>query len=59
MVAPQTPLLVTYFGELSPLLLFSASALVSGLLALLFPETLNKKMPDTVLEAEQIGNSAS
>ncbi|XP_060852099.1 organic cation transporter protein-like [Rhopalosiphum padi] len=59
MVAPQTPLLVTYFGELSPLLLFSGSALLSGLLALLFPETLNKKMPDTVLEAEQIGNSTS
>ncbi|XP_060866747.1 organic cation transporter protein-like [Metopolophium dirhodum] len=59
MVAPQTPLLVTYFGELSPLLLFSVSALLSGLLALLFPETLNKKMPDTVLEAEQIGNSSS
>ncbi|KAL5242557.1 hypothetical protein ACI65C_009967 [Semiaphis heraclei] len=59
MVAPQTPLLITYFGELSPLLLFSGSALLSGLLALLFPETLNKKMPDTVLEAEQIGNSTS
>ncbi|VVC35894.1 Sugar transporter, conserved site,Major facilitator superfamily domain,Major facilitator, sugar [Cinara cedri] len=59
MVAPQTPLLATYFGESAPLLLFGGAALVSGLLALLFPETYNKRMPDTVLEAEEIGKPNS
>lgn len=30
-------------------------SLVAGLLKLLFPETLNVKLPDTIKEAESIG----
>jgi len=50
---------VTYFGESAPLLLFGGAAFLSGFSALLFPETFNKKMPDTVLEAEAIGKTSS
>lgn len=39
-----------------PLILFGAVALVAGLLALLLPETLGYKLPDTAEEAERIGN---
>jgi hypothetical protein len=35
--------------------LFGAVALVAGFLALLFPETLGHTLPDSVLEAEQLG----
>jgi hypothetical protein len=30
--------------------------MVSGMLAFSFPETLNVKLPDTIEEAEKIGN---
>jgi len=30
-------------------------SILAGLLTLLFPETLHKKLPDTVQEAENIG----
>ncbi|XP_050525311.1 organic cation transporter-like protein isoform X2 [Daktulosphaira vitifoliae] len=55
MVAPQSPLLVSYFGQSAPIILFSGATFVAGCSALFFPETFNKKMPDTVLEAEAIG----
>ncbi|XP_050424536.1 organic cation transporter-like protein [Adelges cooleyi] len=55
MIAPQSPLLSTYFGQSAPLIMFSGAAFIAGCLALLFPETFNRKMPDTVLEAEAIG----
>lgn len=38
-----------------PLILFGSSAIVSGLLVLQFPETLNTTLPDTVEEAENLG----
>lgn len=38
-----------------PLLMFGGSALISGLLVLLLPETHNTKLPDTVEEAVDIG----
>ncbi|XP_025416341.1 organic cation transporter-like protein [Sipha flava] len=57
MLAPQIPLLAIYFGERAPLIVFGGTAFLSGVLALLFPETFNKKMPDTVLEAENIGKT--
>lgn len=37
-----------------PLLIFGVSALSSGMLVLLLPETLNTRLPDTVEEAEQL-----
>jgi hypothetical protein len=44
--------------ESLPLLLFGGISVVSGLFSLSFPETLNSKLPDTVREAENIGNKA-
>nr|CAD7429241.1 unnamed protein product [Timema monikensis] len=55
-VAPQTPLLAEYMESL-PLLLFGGMSLLSGALALFFPETLGTKLPDTVEEAENIGKT--
>lgn len=40
-----------------PLILFGSLSLLSGLLALQFPETLNTILPDTVEEAENIGKN--
>jgi len=54
MVAPQMPLLEKIWKPL-PLLLFGAMGTIAGLLSLLFPETLNTKLPDTIEEAENIG----
>lgn len=54
MVSPQMPLLSLVWVPL-PLVLFGAMATIAGLLALLFPETLNIKLPDTIEEAENIG----
>lgn len=55
--APQTPLLVRYYASL-PLLLFGSISIVSGLLVLRFPETLNTNLPDTIEEAEQLGKKS-
>jgi OCT family organic cation transporter-like MFS transporter 4/5 len=38
-----------------PLLIYGALALCGGLLSLLLPETLNKKLPDTIEEGEMFG----
>jgi hypothetical protein len=38
-----------------PLLIYGALALGGGLLSLLLPETLNKKLPDTITEGEMFG----
>lgn len=40
-----------------PLILFGSLSIVSGLLGLLFPETLNTTLPDTVEQAENIGKN--
>nr|CAD7445168.1 unnamed protein product [Timema bartmani] len=52
----MTYLLAQYMESL-PLLLFGGMSLLSGALALLFPETLRTKLPDTVEEAENIGKT--
>lgn len=54
MVAPQTPLLARYMPSL-PMLMFGGCAIISGLLILQFPETLDTRLPDTVQEAKDIG----
>lgn len=40
-----------------PLVLFAAMSVTAGLISLLFPETLNTKLPDTIEEAENIGKN--
>ncbi|KAG6440883.1 hypothetical protein O3G_MSEX001467 [Manduca sexta] len=52
-VAPQMPLLAIYVDWL-PSVLFGSTALVAGGLMLTTPETLNTRLPDTILEAEQL-----
>ncbi|XP_041984795.1 solute carrier family 22 member 1-like [Aricia agestis] len=54
LLAPQTPLLVQYYSGL-PSLIFGGCSLLSGALALFMPETANTQLPDTVDEAEMIG----
>lgn len=39
-----------------PFVLFASFALLSGALILVTPETLGSKLPDTMEEAENIGN---
>lgn len=54
MLAPQTPLLARYSKSL-PLLSMGGLALVSGIMSLQFPETLNTQLPDTVQQALSFG----
>ncbi|XP_044259278.1 organic cation transporter protein-like [Tribolium madens] len=56
MIAPQTPLLAQIWEPL-PIIMFTAMATIAGLLTLLFPETVNIKLPDTIDEAISIGKS--
>lgn len=53
-LAPYTLLLGDHWRPL-PLLIYGALALCGGLLSLLLPETLNKKLPDTIEEGEAFG----
>ncbi|XP_034253555.1 organic cation transporter protein-like isoform X2 [Thrips palmi] len=56
-IAPQTRLLARLMESL-PMILFGSMSLASGLLALVFPETHNTKLPDNIEEAENIGKPA-
>ncbi|XP_066993627.2 solute carrier family 22 member 2 [Anabrus simplex] len=53
-MAPQTPLLAKYVESL-PIIMFCILSISSGVLTLLLPETVNVKLPDTVMEAEKLG----
>ncbi|CAH1173867.1 unnamed protein product [Phaedon cochleariae] len=55
MIAPQTPLLAQIWKPL-PVVCFSVMSVVAGLLTMLFPETSNIKLPDTIEEAENISS---
>lgn len=37
-------------------MMFGGSAMISGLLVLLLPDTINTKLPDTIEEAEDLGH---
>ena len=41
-----------------PSVIFGVMGVLSGLLTFLLPETLNRKLPDTIAEAEEIGRFA-
>lgn len=58
LLAPFVPLLQFVFDFL-PLLLFGIVAFISGVLATMLPETLGRKLPDTIEEAENIGKKPS
>ncbi|GFG37619.1 hypothetical protein Cfor_12698, partial [Coptotermes formosanus] len=53
-LAPYTLLLGDHWRPL-PLLIYGALALCGGVLSLLLPETLNKKLPDTIEDGELFG----
>ncbi|XP_069361296.1 solute carrier family 22 member 1-like [Maniola hyperantus] len=54
LLAPQTPLLMTYWTGL-PAVIFGLTSLLSGALTLFMPETARTQLPDTIQEAEVIG----
>lgn len=56
LLAPFVPLLKFIFDFL-PLLVFGIVAFIAGILAKFLPETLGRKLPDTIEEAESIGKS--
>lgn len=44
------------FGHYVPILLFGMLSFMAGALAFLFPETKDQKLPDTVKQAEFVGD---
>lgn len=53
-LAPYVNILTEYWTPL-PLVVFGALSFICGLLSLLLPETLNKKLPETIEEGERFG----
>lgn len=45
-----------YFGEYMPMVVFGVAALLAAALTMTLPESKNIKLPDTIDEAERIGN---
>ncbi|CAB3368066.1 Hypothetical predicted protein [Cloeon dipterum] len=56
-LAPLTPLLTKY-SKFLPLSIFGVMALVAGGLAFLLPETKGRALPETVQDAENLGQRA-
>lgn len=57
MLAPVAILLVDILPAL-PNMLFGAAGILTGILILFNPETLGKKLPDTIDEAKDLGKKA-
>ena len=41
-------------GSTGPILVFGLTAFVAGILALFLPETMDRKLPDTIEESERV-----
>lgn len=54
LLAPFVPLL-KFIYDFLPLFVFGMFAFIAGILALILPETLGQKLPETIEEAENIG----
>ncbi|KAK7602883.1 hypothetical protein V9T40_006857 [Parthenolecanium corni] len=52
MIAPHTILLKDVFGTYATAVLFGVVSILAGCLATTLPETLNKKLPDTIEQAK-------
>jgi len=46
-----------YFGNFLPVLIFGVVSFVAGAFSFFLPETKDKKLPDTVKQAEAVGNA--
>ncbi|CAG9135572.1 unnamed protein product [Plutella xylostella] len=53
-LAPQTPLLMTYWVGL-PSILFGSASLIAAIVTLFVPDTADDSLPDTVHQAEFVG----
>ena len=53
-MAPYVGSLDEVFGPAVPLAIFGLSAFLAGILALFLPETMNKKIPDTIEEGAAV-----
>ncbi|KAF4533496.1 hypothetical protein B566_EDAN000981, partial [Ephemera danica] len=56
MLAPVVNLLSDYWKPF-PLIIFGGLTFLAGVLALLLPETLNRKLPETIEDGEKFGSS--
>ena len=55
MVAPYVATAAKdHMGRNAPILVFGVTAFIAGILALLLPETMNRKLPDTIDESERV-----
>ncbi|KAJ3635265.1 hypothetical protein MTP99_008185 [Tenebrio molitor] len=52
--SPYINVLAKFWGPL-PLIIFGSLALIGGVMSLVLPETLNKKLPETMEEGESFG----
>jgi OCT family organic cation transporter-like MFS transporter 4/5 len=52
--APQINVLSSTLGFYVPYIVFSSFSLIAGFLALVLPETLNKSLPENIVDAEKI-----
>ncbi|KAL1462792.1 hypothetical protein WDU94_014599 [Cyamophila willieti] len=52
--SPQIPLLVTYYGQYFPMLVFAITLLISAMLCFFLPETSKAKLTDTIKEASEL-----
>lgn len=54
-LAPQVNLLAEYTFKSAPMVICGSMSLCAGLLAMFLPETMGKKLPDAMREAEHFG----
>lgn len=53
-LAPQTILLKQYLGPKAPVMLFGGISIIGGLISTIFPETFEKKLPETLKDIKNL-----